>query len=72
MLKTRIKWIDGGGLGEDSGGGFSYIVSSWFMEEGRKPTVMTSYIATFCPTSLKKIEVFLVVAFCSISSASQY
>ena len=23
------------------------------MEEGRKPTVMTSYIATFCLTSLK-------------------
>jgi len=24
------------------------------MEEGRKPTAMTLYIATFCPTSLKK------------------
>ena len=43
------------------------------MEEGRKPTVITLYMATFCLASLKiYIEVFLVVAFCSILSASQY
>jgi hypothetical protein len=41
-------------LREDSDGGFSYIISSWLIEEGRKPTVMTSYIAAFCPTSLNK------------------
>jgi hypothetical protein len=34
------------------------------MVEGQKPTVITLYITTFCPTSLK---VFLVVVFCSIS-----
>ena len=39
---------------EDSSGEFSYIVSSWLIEEGRKPTVITLYIATFCLTSLKK------------------
>jgi len=53
-LKTYIKWIGGSGLGVDSGGGFSYIVSSWLMEEGWNPTFMTSYTATFCPTSVKK------------------
>jgi hypothetical protein len=46
--------VGGSNLGEDSNRGFSYIISNWLMEEGRKPTVMTSYIATFCLTSLKK------------------
>ena len=41
-------------MGEDSSGGFSYIISSWLIEEGQKPTVMTSYITAFCPTSSKK------------------
>ena len=27
------------------------IISSWLMEEGQKPLVITSYITTFCPTS---------------------
>ena len=30
------------------------MISSWLMEEGQKPIVMTSYIATLCLTSLKK------------------
>jgi len=51
---TRIKRIGGNNLGKDSSGGFSYIVSSWLMEEGQKPTFITLYITTFCPTSSKK------------------
>ena len=50
---TRIKPIGGGNLGEDFDEGFSYIISSWLIEEGQKPTVMTSYITTFYPTSSK-------------------
>ena len=46
-------WIGGSDSGEDSDGGFSYIISSWLMEEGQKPTVMTLYITTFYLTSLK-------------------
>ena len=53
MLRTHIKRINGRNLGEDSDGGFSYIISSWLMEEGQKPTVITLYITTFCLTSLK-------------------
>jgi len=34
------------------------MISSWLMEEGQKPTVMTSYIATLCLTPSKKICVF--------------
>jgi len=47
---------NGSNLEEDFNGGFSYIISSWLMEEGRKPIAMTLYIATFCPTSLKKYK----------------
>jgi len=32
-LRTRIKWIGGSNLGEDFDGGFSYIISSWLIEE---------------------------------------
>ena len=49
----RIKRA-GSNLEEDSNGGFSYIISSWLIEEGQKPIVMTSHITAFCPTSLIK------------------
>ena len=39
--------------------------------KGQKFTVITLYITTFCPT-FSKIDMFLVVAFYSISSVSQY
>ena len=54
MLRMRIKQIGSSNSGEDFSRGFSYIISSRLIEEGRKPTVMISYIATFCPNSLKK------------------
>ena len=57
MSRTRIKWIGGSNLGEDSDGGFSYIISSWLIEEGQKPTVITSYITAFCLTSSKNIYI---------------
>jgi len=44
-------------LGEDSDGGFSYIVSSWLMEEGQKPTVMTSYITAFAQLPQKNMYI---------------
>ena len=53
ILRMCIKLISGSNLGEGFDGGFSYIISSWLMEEGQKPTAMTSYIMTFCPTSSK-------------------
>ena len=68
-----MKQISSSNLGEDSNGGFSYIISSWLIEEGQKPIVITLYITTFRPTSSNiYIYVFLVVAFYSISSALQY
>ena len=57
MLRARIKRIGGSNSGEDSNGGFSYIISSWLMEEGQKPTVITLYITPFCLTSLKKVYI---------------
>ena len=41
-------------MGEDTNRGFSYIISSWLMEEGQKPTAIMLYITTFCPASSKK------------------
>ena len=61
MLRIYIKWIGGSNLGEDSDGGFSYIISSWLMEEGRKPTAMTLYITNFCPTSSKKKNIYIYI-----------
>ena len=58
MLRTRIKWIGGSKLGEDSDGEFSYIISSWLIEERQKPTVMTLYITTFAQLPQKNIGVF--------------
>ena len=52
-LRTRIKRIGSNNSGDNSNRGFSYIIGSWLMEEERKLTVITSYIATFCLTSLK-------------------
>src|SRR6266702_3882895 len=72
MLKIYIKYTGGSDL-VDFNRGFSYIISSWLMEEGQKPTDMALYITTFCLTSLKiYILVFLVVAFCSILLALQF
>ena len=53
--KMYIKWR---GVGEDFNRGFSYIISSWLMEEGQKPTVIILCIATFCLTSSKKKCIF--------------
>ena len=50
----RIKLIGSGNLGKDFNKGFSYIISSWLIEEGQKFTVITLYIITFYLTSLKK------------------
>jgi hypothetical protein len=55
MLGTRIKRISGGSLGEDSNGGFSYIISSWLIEEWQERTTVTLCIMTFYLTSLNKI-----------------
>ena len=35
MLRTCIMRIGGSNSGEDFDGGFSYIISSWLMEEGQ-------------------------------------
>ena len=73
ILRTRIKQISSSNLGEDSNRGFSYIIGSWLIEEGQKSIVITLYITNFLSNFLKKyIYVFLVVAFYSILSASQY
>jgi len=53
MSGTYIKPIGGGNSEKDFDEGFSYIISSWLIKEGQKPTVMTSYITTFYPTSSK-------------------
>ena len=45
MLRTRKKRINGRNLGEDSNGGFSYIISSWLMEEGVR-VLLAPYSAT--------------------------
>ena len=45
-------------MGEDSNREFSYIISSWLIEERQKPIVMMSYITTFAQLPQKKIGVF--------------
>jgi len=61
MLRTRIKRIGGEDSGEDSNKGFSYIISSWLMEEGEERTAIMLYITASCPTSSKKY----IQCFCS-------
>ena len=37
--------MGGKDLGEDSNKGFSYIISSWLMDEAQERTAMTLYIS---------------------------
>jgi len=63
----------GENLEEDSNKGFSYIISSWLMEEEQECIAITLYILRLLAQLPQKIfSVFIVVALGSISSASQY
>ena len=59
-MRTRIKCIGGEDSGEDSNKGFSYIISSWLMDEAQECTAMMSYILQLLAQLPQKIySVFL-------------
>ena len=59
ILRMYIKRT-GGSNSVDFNRGFSYIISSWLMEEVQKSTDMTSYITPFYSTS-SKIYIYIGV-----------
>ena len=60
MSGTRIKRISSKNLGEDFNEGFSYIISSWLMEEGQERTAIMLYISQLLAQLPQKIySVFL-------------
>ena len=68
-----MKRIGGKDSGEGSDEGFSYIISSWLIEEGQARTAMTLCISRLLAQLPQKIfSVFVVVALGSILLASQY
>ena len=74
LIKTRIKYMGSKDLGEDFNRGF-FLYNWQLVNRGRIGIYSydVTYITTSCPTFSKNIfNVFVVVAFGSISSASQY